>query len=713
MSTRRHDPWLGHVLGDRYEVVRRVARGGMATVYEARDLRLSRTVAVKVMHDHLDADDDFAARFDSEARAAALLSHPNVVAVFDQGMDDGRPYIVMEFVSGCTLRQVITREAPLAPGRALDLLEPVATALGAAHAAGLVHRDVKPENGLISDRGQVKVADFGLAKAVADAAPAAEGEIVIGTVSYIAPEIVARGHADARSDVYSLGIVLYELLTGRKPHRGDTPLDVAYAHIQRDVPPPSASSTTSLVGGRIPDYLDALVATATSRTRSRRPLDAAVFAAHLRRAREALGASEADDPRLALALTARELDAAHAGPSRIPTLPASEVAPDDAGRELRFTPGFSPTPSFEIATDGVPYYSDGGPSPISPLSPATRGLPSLPPPRDWEHTPVYRRRRAAVALVALVLVLVLAVGGWYAAVGRLAAVPALGGLSRPDAVAAAQASGFTVAIDQEPSETVPAGEVSRTDPASGARVEPGATLRVWLSTGPERFAVPRLVGLTEDAAGKALSRFDLTPGTVSERYSDTVPDGTVISQGTPAGTGVPRGTTVDYVLSQGREPVTLPDLTGRQATDARATLKQLGLRARVVEDTSQSVPRGEVISQSPGASDVLRGDTIRLVVSRGPRLIAVPNVRGLRQDAAQRRLEDAGFRVTIAPDAPGAAAPGSPATQPPAAGGSSPAEGAGAQPGDTGAAASAKAIGTDPAAGTLRPEASGVTLRVR
>lgn len=227
---RPGDPLLGSTLDDRYQIVRRIARGGMATVFEAMDLRLARTVAVKVMHPGLDDDGDVAARFDTEARAAALLSHPNVVAVFDQGRDEGRPYIVMEYVRGITLRQLITLEAPFSAAHALQLFEPVVAALAAAHEAGLIHRDVKPENVLISERGQVKVADFGLARPVT-AATVAEGGVVIGTVSYIAPELVSRGHASPRSDVYSLGILLYELLTGLKPYRGTSPVEVAYAHV--------------------------------------------------------------------------------------------------------------------------------------------------------------------------------------------------------------------------------------------------------------------------------------------------------------------------------------------------------------------------------------------------------------------------------------------------------------------------------------------------
>ncbi len=282
------DPLVGRLLDGRYEITQRLARGGMATVYRAVDTRLTRTVAVKVMHVGLGDETEFARKFDREARAAAKLSHPNVVSVFDQGQDregpNSRPYIVMEYVEGQTLRDVLNREAPMPPKRALEIMEPVLAALAIAHNAGLVHRDVKPENVLISDRGQIKVADFGLAKAVSSQSNTATQGLVIGTVSYLPPELVMSGHADARSDVYSAGIVLFELLTGRKPHTGDTPIQIAYAHVHRDVPPPS----TGPRAGRIPPYVDALVTRATARNANLRQPDAKVFLSQVRRARSAL-----------------------------------------------------------------------------------------------------------------------------------------------------------------------------------------------------------------------------------------------------------------------------------------------------------------------------------------------------------------------------------------------------------------------------------------
>ena len=287
------DPVTGRLLDGRYRIGSRIARGGMASVYEATDLRLDRVVAVKVMHVGLGDDEEFAARFVREARAAARLSHPNVVAVFDQGDDDGTVFLAMELIAGHTLRDVIVKEAPMPPARALALVEPVVSALAAAHRSGIVHRDVKPENVLIADDGRVKVADFGLAKAVGtDTQHTATGGVLIGTVSYLAPELVSQGISDARADVYAVGVLLYELLTGAKPHEGESPIQVAYKHVHEDVAPPS------LLEPGLPGYVDALVARATSRDRGLRPADAGVLLHHVHRVAHALAEGVREDPEL-------------------------------------------------------------------------------------------------------------------------------------------------------------------------------------------------------------------------------------------------------------------------------------------------------------------------------------------------------------------------------------------------------------------------------
>src|SRR6478672_11963097 len=284
------DPMIGRVLDGRYRVGPRIARGGMATVYEATDLRLDRTCALKIMHSGLGDDDEFAARFVREAHSAARLSHPHVVGVFDQGDDDGTLFLAMEYIPGHTLRDLIRKESPMSPAKALAVIDPVLSALAAAHAAGMIHRDVKPENVLLADDGRVEVADFGLARAIsAETQHTATGGVLIGTVSYLSPELVVDGKADARSDVYAAGVLIYEMLTGHKPHQADSAIQVAYKHVHEDIPAPSASTPG------IPPYVDALVARATSRDPSYRPADARVLLHQVRRVRHALDHGVVDD----------------------------------------------------------------------------------------------------------------------------------------------------------------------------------------------------------------------------------------------------------------------------------------------------------------------------------------------------------------------------------------------------------------------------------
>ena len=361
MTTGVGDPLVGQLVDGRYHITARLARGGMATVYAAVDTRLTRTVALKVMHIGLGDDAEFARKFDREARSAARLSHPNVVSVFDQGTDAGRPYIVMEYVEGHTLRDVLNNEAPVPPIRALELIEPVLCALVSAHDAGLVHRDIKPENVLISPRGQVKVADFGLAKAITAQTSTATQGLLIGTVSYLPPELVVSGRADARSDVYSTGVVLFELLTGRKPHTGETPIQVAYAHVHNDVPAPSSFPTAAA----IPAYLDALVARATARDANARFSDAKAFLAQFRRVQAALRQGLTDDPGLTAELR---------GPSRS----SSPISPgpwrgdgDRADHEVtQLVPPTSVVPTRRPVSQASP--------PTSYRSPDHFGYPSTP-----------------------------------------------------------------------------------------------------------------------------------------------------------------------------------------------------------------------------------------------------------------------------------------------------------------------------------------------
>ncbi|GAB3196729.1 Stk1 family PASTA domain-containing Ser/Thr kinase [Nocardioides hungaricus] len=593
------DPMTGRVLDSRYRIGPRIARGGMASVYEATDLRLDRTVAVKVMHPGLGDDDEFAARFVREARAAARLSHPHVVAVYDQGDDHGTVFLSMELIDGITLRDVIRKEAPMPPARALALLEPVLSALAAAHRAGLIHRDVKPENVLIADDGRIKVADFGLARAVsADTQHTATGGVLIGTVSYLAPELVVDGRADARADVYAAGVVLFELLTGVKPHEGESPIQVAYKHVHEDVPAPS-----TLVPG-IPAYVDALVARATARDRSSRPADAAVLLHQVHRVGNALAEGVADDPDLTADLT----------PLMTPlTIQVRQDREETAER----------TALLQTAAP--------------------------PPDRPKQAAPPRRRRRGLIAtILAVLLVAGLGAGAWWYLDGRYTSTPSVLGMTRADAQAELEGAGLEVEWGERAySETVPAGRVVSTDPEPGGQVLDGGTVTVTLSLGKERYDVPKLRGMTEDEAQDALAKTNLGYGTTTEQWSDTVPEGQVIASSPKAGTTLRPDTPVDLVVSKGPRPIDLKDWVGRPVDDAMAWLDARELTGTVVgREFSDSVDEGDVISMDPpGGTTVYGGDEISFVVSKGPELIEVPSVRGQGVDAATATLEGLGFKV--------------------------------------------------------------------
>jgi serine/threonine-protein kinase len=367
------DPLVGRVVDGRYAVTARIARGGMATVYLALDRRLDREVALKVMHGHLADDPQFTARFIREARSAARLSHPGVVAVFDQGEDDGLLYLAMEYLQGRSLREVLGELGVLTPGEALDVVEPALEALAAAHAAGIVHRDMKPENVILTDDGRVKVADFGLARAASGVA--STSGVLMGTAAYMAPELIADGIADARGDVYAVGVMIFEMVTGRQPFAGDVPLRVAYRHVHEDVPPPS-----SLVP-RLPEPLDVLVTTAAARDPDRRPADAAALLGLERSARARIPAA---------ALSVRP---ALPRPPGGRTYPAARVSHTQL---LATDAGSGPTRAFvppPLRTDGGPPASSrDGDDEIDTLTPEIDELAA------WTRR---RRRRGLVALAGV------------------------------------------------------------------------------------------------------------------------------------------------------------------------------------------------------------------------------------------------------------------------------------------------------------------------
>ena len=629
------DPLLGRVVDGRYRVTRKLARGGMATVYLADDLRLTRTVAVKVMHENLGADADFVARFDREARAAAKLSHPNVVSVFDQGMDGDRPYIVMEYVEGSTLRQVLNREAPVTPQRAVELMLPIAAAVAAAHEAGIIHRDLKPENVLISARGQLKVADFGLARAVTANTATAQG-MLIGTVSYIAPELVTHGHADTRCDVYALGVLLYEMLTGTKPHTGETPIQVAYSHVHNDLGPPSAAAPALWRGTPqgVPDYLDALVLAAAARQPADRIRDAKVLVHHLQAAREALANGVQTDPALAASMRRTTVDAADAVTEQVPLLVGTgEVHPTAL---LQFAPGSPDGLASVGASDGMPF------DPERP-SPSTSAL-------AVQRRQAKRRRRGRRTLVLVVTLSLLAgIGAWYVLAGRFTATPDFTNLTQEQAQSLATLRGFSLGFDADYSETVPKGQVVRTDPAKGDRVAIGSTIVAFLSRGPERYPVPSLVGMTVAAAKVALTEVRLKVGKQTDVWHESIEAGQVVSSAPTTGTSAKPGTPVDLTVSKGPAPVKIVSVVGKTFDEAKAYYEGLQLTvARAPEDVfNTKIPAGAVAAQDPKSGTLGRGGTITLTVSKGPEMITVPAVRGSSVPVAVKALKDAGFKAKV------------------------------------------------------------------
>lgn len=613
VDTTLQDPLVGQVLDGRYRVEARIAVGGMATVYRAVDTRLDRVLALKVMHPALAADASFVERFIREAKSVARLAHPNVVQVFDQGADGAYVYLAMEYVAGCTLRDVLRERGALQPRAALDILEPVLAALGAAHRAGFVHRDMKPENVLIGDDGRVKVADFGLVRSV-DTVTSSTGT-VLGTVAYLAPEQMEQGTSDARVDVYACGVVLYEMLTGDKPHDGDTPAVVLYKHLHEDVPPPSAA-----VPGMAAE-LDELVASATARTPQVRPADAVALLARVREARGALDEAQLD------ALPPQALSADRdIADDRTSVIPRSLTVP----RLL---------PVNEDEADDDPARSG------NPVNHTSRfaSEPPLPPRRRFE-----RPRRGVLAIIAAVL-LVFGVGAgvWYINSGQFTKVPAVLTQTEAQARERLDAAGLDVGeVKHAYSDTVKRGTVISTDPEPGARIRGNDSVTLTLSDGPETVKVPDVKGSRLDKAKDLLKTDGLEPGLVTEAFSEDVLKGFVISSSPDAGTERRAGSAVSLVVSKG-VPIDVPDVTGQDLDDARAELEEAGLVVEVsTSEINSEFDKGQVAAQSPGEDkQVADGDTVTLTLSKGPEMVEVPDVVGASVDDARAELQEAGFEV--------------------------------------------------------------------
>ena len=630
MPAAVRDPLVGTVVEHRYEVASKIAAGGMATVYLATDTRLGRPVALKVMHPHLASDPVFVERFAREARSAARLSHPGIVAVYDQGSDDGVVYLAMEHVPGTTLREMLAVRGALPVGRALDLLADLLDALASAHRADLVHRDVKPENILIGTDGRLRVADFGLARAASASTTAAS--VLIGTVAYLAPELVTAGKADARADVYAVGVLAFELLTGSLPFTGEVPAQVAFAHVADDVPAPSSRQT------HLPPEVDELVAWATARDVDQRPRDAGELLAAVREVRAGLDegmaerapdapASASDGSTIALGLPER-----HEHVLALPIGEALEAEVERSGPLPRVT-----APTRRHAT---------------PTAPAAALVRTRAVRRPGSPPPPARAGRRARALLAVALLALVGAGMllWAVLAGPLerVAVPDVVRAQEAQAEQTLAARDLTSTQQEEYSEREAPGTVLSTEPSAGERVRPGSSVVLVLSKGPRTEAVPDLTGQTVEAATEALKPLGLEIGQRTEAFSEDYPQGQITEQKTPVGQQARTGATVDVVVSKGREPIAVPDVRDISQDDAEQRITGAGLVVgTVTRQRDPSVPKGSVIRTDPTAGNLFRGQSVAITVSDGPPAVTVPDLTGEQLDAARGQLESQGVKVEV------------------------------------------------------------------
>ncbi|MEV0369448.1 Stk1 family PASTA domain-containing Ser/Thr kinase [Streptomyces sp. NPDC050636] len=629
MDTTLQDPLVGQLLDGRYRVQARIAAGGMATVYRAMDTRLDRVLALKVMHPTLAVDDAFVDRFIREAKSVARLSHPNVVGVFDQGTDGTYVYLAMEYIAGCTLRDVLRERGALQPRAALDILEPVLAALGAAHRAGLVHRDMKPENVLIGDDGRVKVADFGLVRAVDTNTTASTGS-VLGTVSYLAPEQMEHGTADARVDVYACGVVLYEMLTGGKPHTGGTAAQILYQHLHEDVLPPS-----EFVPGLAPQ-LDDLVALATARDPQQRAQDAVALLSHSRAARAELTDEQLD----IVPPHAKEVPAEGAvagGDSE-----RTDVLPRIGGVQMQL-----PAEETDLNQLNRTSRLEVPPADAAPPTDQTTRLRPVPSP-SAPRGGLLQRHRLLTIVAAVLLVLGVGTGVWYITSGQFTTVPAVLDMPQAKAEKKLRDEGLGVKVKRGFSSNVERGRVMATDPANGQRIRGTGTVTITVSRGPDIVTIPDLAGTPIADAKRKLRDLGLTPGTERRVFDADVAKGSVISTDPTPGTKRRPDTAVALTISRGA-PLKVPDVIGDDRADAEETLRGVGFKVKfAAQPVFSEEDRGTIALQSHGGKDELgQGDTVTLTVSKGPEMVTVPDVTGQNEADAKKALTDLGFRVEV------------------------------------------------------------------
>lgn len=606
----------GELIDGRYQLQKLVAAGGMASIYLAMDLRLDRLVAVKIMHPHLATDEDFVARFIKEAKATASLNHPNVVSIQDQGWNEGGSpavFIVMEYIDGSTLRDYLFERGSLSVDEVLRYITPVVSALGAAHAIGIIHRDIKPENILISKDGRVKIADFGLARgAQLGATMTVESSVVLGSVSYLSPEQVQRGISDARSDIYSLGIVLFELLTGKKPFDGETPIQIAYKHVNERVP------SVKSIKADIPDAIDNLIAKATDPNPDKRFKDARELLNELRTIQESI------DPRKRqLSL---ELD-----------------LPIPTSRPLRKSK--APKGDIRIGTQAIERMK----SMTQPISASTTPTSQLSPTAEIRRRVSKRVKRNRI--IALFLVGAIGAGAWYQFLGpgSQIAIPSVVGLTVVEAKAEITHLGLSTDVTQQDfSEDVAKGLVLTSIPGGGGHVAKNGIVHLVLSKGKERITVPHLAGLTQDAATAALINAGLKVGNITQVFDMNVAANLIIDGSPAAGSPVRRNSIVDLIVSKGIEQVALTSYIGKTADQATNELTDAGFVVKTAYAYSEIAPAGSVIRQDPAAAPAVpKGSTVLVVISRGSENVFIPNLFSLTESAARASLESLQLKASV------------------------------------------------------------------
>ena len=594
----------GELIDGRYQLLRQVANGGMASIYEAIDTRLDRKVAVKIMHSHLAQDEAFVSRFIKEAKAAAALSHPNIVAVQDQGWNQsGVPavFLVMELIEGHTLREYLNERGRFEIKDAINYLTPILSALAAAHALGIVHRDIKPENILISNEGRVKIADFGLARGeIIGSTMTAESSVILGSVSYLSPEQVQRGIADSRSDVYAAGIVAYEMLTGEKPFSAESPIQIAYMHVNEEIPRLRSKRKD------IPQALDDLIASSTAKNPDDRPRTAGEFLEKLQQIQINL------DPR------------------------KNQM---DLGLDLPVEPIREKARKKEKVVAPV--------QPVVPVVETTKEIRRKEEKKQRASKRVRRNRK-----VALVLAVALGIGGWWTLVGpgSRVVVPSIIGGSFDEAVNVISPLGLTaVVVENRFDEEIPKSKIIESIPAGGGKVDAGGTVKLIVSKGPERYTVPMTTGLTPEAAQTALKKYTLIMGTVNEIFNSEIPKGFVISSSPASGASVKRDAKIDLLVSKGIEQIALASYLGKSGEQALNELTEAGFSVEAGYAFNENVPELAVISQNPaGGATANKGSKVTILISKGPRNTVIPKtIITMEAKAGQQMLEALGLKVKV------------------------------------------------------------------